>query len=149
MLGSVSCQQIVREVCSEGQKCTKSPGPSSQQEKTFRLTFVCSDYHLNCAASPPKAQGKDLHLHLCRQETGRQEGERQVVLLQPRGQSLRGEGTGPGVDATSPPQEPLPGRVEGEGHSDAWMVRPPPSHLPHSHRLRREDLEVQWLEQEA
>ena len=44
------------------------------------------------------------------------------------------------------PPEPLCLRAEGDGHSDAWMVRPPPSSLLNSHRLQRGSLEMQWLE---
>lgn len=44
------------------------------------------------------------------------------------------------------PPEPLCLRVQGDGRSDAWMARPPPSCWLNSHWLQRESLEMQWLE---
>lgn len=57
-----------------------------------------------------------------------------------------GLGLDPRAEQRMLPPEPLCLRVEGDGRSDAWMVRPPPSCLLNSHWLQRESLEMQWLE---
>lgn len=86
---------------------------------TFGLIFVCSDSNLSYAASLQRPKGKA------------SVGRRQESKMLEAGGPSRSQGPSP--EETRPRtrsghrlahRQPLLHRVEGEGHSGTWMVRP-------------------------
>lgn len=73
-------------------RCTRSPPPSPQQERTFGLIFVCSDYNLSYAASLQRPKGM---ASVSNSADRRQEGEMLGAGGPSRSQGPSPEETGP------------------------------------------------------
>lgn len=117
-----SSQPTLKEACSETES-TGSPPPSPQQERTFGLIFVCSDYNLSYAVSLQRPKGMT---SVSTSADRRQEGEMLEAGGPCRSQGPNPEETGPRTRSGHclAHWQPLLRRVEAEGHSGAWMDRP-------------------------
>lgn len=126
--GSQSCWEVsssqptFREACSEGEMHQESSAKSAAREN-FGLIFVCSDYNLSYASSLQRPKGK---ASVSASADRRQEGEMLEAGCPSRSQGPSPEETGPKTRSGHclAHRQPLLHRVEAEGHSGAWMVRP-------------------------